>query len=253
MNKDGAPTVMGLRPSAGTTSTGANVAEAGPAGRRRGILLVLSSPSGAGKSTLARQLIDEFDNLTLSVSSTTRAPRAGEVEGVHYRFVDSATFRAMIEGDELAEWAQVHGNFYGTPRRAVAEALSAGRDVVFDIDWQGARSLTKLWPEDVLRVFILPPSLTELAARLRKRATDAEAVIERRLARAKDEISHCDEYDYAIVNDDFARAYHTLKSVYLSRCANAGDAIHLDPAALAGVEACRLSSMGARVAALISS
>lgn len=186
-----------------------------PGPRSRGILLILSSPSGAGKTTLARRLLAEFDSVEFSVSYTTRPPRTGERQSVDYVFVDRAEFERMMAAGELAEWAEVHGNFYGTARAAVQSALTEGRDVLFDIDWQGSRSLSRAWPEDALKVFILPPDFDTLAARLRGRATDSNEVIARRLARAVEEITHYREYDHLLVNDDLDRAYRVLRAIYL--------------------------------------
>lgn len=183
--------------------------------RERGLLIILSSPSGAGKTTLARRLLAEFPGIEFSISYTTRPPRGSERDGVDYHFVDRDTFEAMVERGELAEWAVVHDNLYGTARATVEAALAAGRDVVFDIDWQGGRSLSQKWPDDALRVFIMPPDLATLEARLRGRNTDAEPVIARRLARAREEMSHHPEYHYVIVNDDLERAYALLRAVYL--------------------------------------
>jgi guanylate kinase len=191
--------------------------------RERGLLIVLSSPSGAGKTTLARRLLGEFDSLGFSVSVTTRPPREGERPGVDYHFVDRATFERMIEERGLAEWAEVHGNCYGTARAAVDDALAQGRDTLFDIDWQGARALAEQWPTDVLRIFVLPPSLAVLEARLRGRGTDDAHVIERRLRRAVDEMGHFPEYDYLVVNDDLDRAYATLRAIYLANKYGASD------------------------------
>ncbi|HEX2256453.1 MAG TPA: guanylate kinase [Afifellaceae bacterium] len=181
---------------------------------RRGLMFVLSSPSGAGKSTLAQQLLtDEKNGLTLSVSVTTRARRASEIEGRHYHFIDERRFRRMAEHDELLEWAEVHGNCYGTPRAPVEEALAAGRDVLFDIDWQGSRQIAEKMPQDLVRVFVLPPSFAELRARLERRAEDDSAVIARRLDAAREEIEHWREYDYVIVNDDLQRALGEVKGI----------------------------------------
>jgi guanylate kinase len=190
---------------------------------RRGILFILSSPSGAGKTTLARRLLAEFDTIEFSVSYTTRPPRTGERQGVDYVFVDRAEFERMIADGELAEWAEVHGNFYGTSRAAVQAALTGGRDVIFDIDWQGGRALSLAWPDDALKVFVLPPDFDTLAARLRGRATDADDVIARRLARAVEEIAHYRDYDHLLVNDDLDRAYRVLRAIYLVRRYGASD------------------------------
>jgi guanylate kinase len=170
---------------------------------RRGLMFVLSSPSGAGKTTLSRRLLAEDSGITLSVSATTRPPRKGEIDGVDYFFVAHDRFAEMVNGDELLEWATVFGNRYGTPRAPVETALHAGRDVLFDIDWQGTQQLQQTdAASDLVRVFILPPDLAELERRLTGRATDPADVIAGRMARARDEISHWGEYDYILINDD---------------------------------------------------
>jgi guanylate kinase len=185
------------------------------AANRRGMILILSSPSGAGKTTLTRMLMqDKGLDLTLSVSVTTRARRSSEVDGIHYRFIDRREFERMRKAGDLLEWAEVHGNAYGTPREPVEKVLAQGRDMLFDIDWQGAEMIAKSAPKDTVRVFILPPNMAELAARLHSRAQDAEDVIGRRLGRAKGEIERWVDYDYVIVNDDFDRAYGELEAVY---------------------------------------
>jgi guanylate kinase len=180
---------------------------------RRGIMLVLSSPSGAGKTTLSRNLLEQEENVALSVSVTTRARRASEIEGVHYQFVSKRRFEAMRNGGELLEWAEVHGNFYGTPREGVENALAAGRDVLFDIDWQGTRQLLEKMRDDVVTVFVLPPSAAELKARLERRAEDSGAVIEQRLRNAVEEISHWPEYDYILVNRDLDKSFMRLRAI----------------------------------------
>lgn len=180
---------------------------------RRGILFVVSSPSGAGKSTIAKMLLEQDSGLTMSVSATTRAMRSGEVDGKDYHFVDLAEFREMVAGNAFLEWAHVFGQRYGTPRAAVEEALAAGQDVLFDIDWQGAQQLYQQMGGDVVRVFIFPPSLVELERRLRARATDSEAVIQGRMSRAAAEISHWDGYDYVLVNDDVQRCYADVATI----------------------------------------
>ncbi len=169
---------------------------------RRGLMLVLSSPSGAGKTTISRALLKRDDNLSLSVSVTTRAPRRGEEDGVDYRFVDEKAFRAMIDGDQLLESAHVFGHHYGTPKGPVEEALAEGRDVLFDIDWQGTQQLKARARDDLASVFVLPPSMAELAQRLESRAQDSAEVVADRMAKAADEMSHWPEYDYIIVNRD---------------------------------------------------
>ncbi len=182
----------------------------------RGLLIVVSSPSGAGKTTLCRRLIDEFPNIVFSVSYTTRPLRRGEEDGVDYHFVDRAVFDQMVARDEFAEWAEVHGNRYGTTVEAVHQALEGGRHVLFDIDYQGGRQLKASFEHEAVLVFVLPPSLSELERRLRQRATDAPDVIERRLAKARDELDQYGIYQYLIVNDDLPRAYDRLRAIYLA-------------------------------------
>jgi guanylate kinase len=167
---------------------------------RRGLLYIVSSPSGAGKTTLARRVLAADPNIEMSVSVTTRAPRPGEKNGIDYHFVDREAFERMKDTDELLEWAQVFDNYYGTPRAPVEAAVRAGKDVLFDIDWQGAQQLSEKLPGDVVRVFVLPPSGHVLEDRLRTRAQDPPEVVARRMAAASSEISHWPEYDYVIVN-----------------------------------------------------
>ncbi len=181
---------------------------------RRGVLLIVASPSGAGKTSLCRRLMADHGGLELSVSMTTRGIRPGEVAGRDYHFVDDAEFQQGIDADAFLEWADVHGNRYGSPREPVERALSEGRDVLFDIDWQGARQIAAKCPEDAVRVFILPPSLAELRRRLVTRSQDADEVIERRIRNAKGEIEHCGEFDYVFVNDDFDRSFAELAHIY---------------------------------------
>ena len=181
---------------------------------RRGLMLILSSPSGAGKTTLTRMLLqDRLLDLTLSVSVTTRARRTSEIDGVHYRFISQADFRTMRDRGELLEWAEVHGNSYGTPKRPVDDILAQGRDVLFDIDYQGAAQVRAKAGADVVTIFVLPPSMTELRARLERRAEDAREVIDRRLENAKNEIRRWTVYDYVIVNDDLERAYGDVRAI----------------------------------------
>jgi guanylate kinase len=177
-------------------------------------MLVVASPSGAGKTSLSRRLVADHADLDLSISCTTRGARPGELEGREYFFVDRPRFDAMIGEDAFLEWADVHDNRYGTPRAPVMAALERGHDVLFDIDWQGAASVASQAPDDVVRVFILPPSMHDLRRRLEARAQDTQAVIERRLERAAGEIAHCGAFDYVIVNDDFDHAYAELAHIY---------------------------------------
>lgn len=180
---------------------------------RRGLMLVLSSPSGAGKTTLAKALLAAEPGLVMSISVTTRKARPGEVEGQDYHFIDADDFERLKEAGDLLEWAHVHGNLYGTPRGPVMDALSAGRDVLFDIDWQGAQQLAESAPIDLVRVFVLPPSASALGQRLHTRAQDGADVVARRLAAAGEEISHWPEYDYVIVNDVVADSLGILRGV----------------------------------------
>jgi guanylate kinase len=180
---------------------------------RRGLMFVLSSPSGAGKTTLSRKLLEEEKQVSMSVSVTTRKPRPGEVDGRDYHFIDEASFNAMVTNGELLEHAVVFDHHYGTPSKQVMEALDQGRDVLFDIDWQGTRQLAKRCPRDLVSVFILPPSLDALEERLRKRAQDSEEVVQKRMARAIDEISHWEEYDYVVVNDDLGFAMKNITRI----------------------------------------
>ena len=180
---------------------------------RRGLMFVLSSPSGAGKTTLSRKLLEVDPEVELSVSVTTRPARAGEIDGRDYHFIDMARFKAMVANEELLEWARVFDNCYGTPRAAVAAALAAGRDVLFDIDWQGTQQLREKARSDLVSLFVLPPSIDELERRLHSRAQDAAEVIGRRMAKAADEMSHWAEYDYVVVNHDLDRAFSDVRAI----------------------------------------
>lgn len=180
---------------------------------RRGMCVILSSPSGAGKSTLSRLLLDSDRRLSLSISVTTRARRPSEVDHVHYHFVSQRDFDRMRDSGALLEWAQVHGNFYGTPRDPVEQALQEGRDVLFDIDWQGAEQIAKAMPDDLVSIFILPPSGAELHARLVRRAEDDEATIRRRLENAREELAHYSDYDYVVINDELQSALDGVTSI----------------------------------------
>src|SRR6202158_3362213 len=180
---------------------------------RRGLMFVLSSPSGAGKTTLSRLLIERMPGLRMSVSATTRPMRPGEVDGRDYRFIGKTEFEAMAKRGDLLEWAPVFDNRYGTPRAPVEAALAAGQDVLFDIDWQGTQQLRSRQPNDVVSVFILPPSVTALEQRLHTRAQDSEEVIRGRMKKAGDEMSHFDAYDYIVVNDNIGIAFEAVKSI----------------------------------------
>ena len=181
--------------------------------RRRGLLLILSSPSGAGKSTLTTNLVSQDPTIRLSISVTTRPKRTSEIDGVHYRFISADEFQEMRERGDLLEWAEVHGNFYGTPRKAVEQALGRGDDMMFDIDWQGTVQICERMRSDVVSVFVLPPSMQELKARLERRAEDTPEVIERRLRNARQEIAQWGKYDYLLVNDDLQCTFEELKAI----------------------------------------
>jgi len=183
---------------------------------RRGLMLVLSSPSGAGKTTVARALLETESDLKMSVSATTRAPRPGEKDGADYFFVTSDAFNGMVARGEFLEHARVFGNLYGTPRAAVERQLAAGRDVLFDIDWQGTQQLRETAPEDLVTIFILPPSLTELERRLRSRAQDSDDTVRHRMDRANSEMSHWAEYDYVFVNRDLAASIANVRTIMVA-------------------------------------
>lgn len=180
---------------------------------RRGLLLILSSPSGAGKSTLSRKLMAWDQDLSFSVSATTRSPRTGEVDGREYYFKTRAAFQAMVKDGQMLEHAEVFGNFYGSPRGPVEDAMTQGRDTLFDIDWQGGQQIKQAMRGDVVSIFILPPSIAELESRLRGRAQDSEQVIAQRMAKSQAEISHWMEYDYVIVNRDLDTAFGELVTI----------------------------------------
>jgi guanylate kinase len=184
-----------------------------PGLEHRGVLFVLSSPSGAGKSTIARKLLEADSDIAMSVSVTTRPMRPGEVEGRDYYFSDVPRFKAMVEEDEFLEWAHVFNHRYGTPKRAVNDMLRSGQDVLFDIDWQGAQQLYQKAGGDVVRVFILPPSIGELRDRLVKRGTDGADVIASRMERAASEISHWDGYEYVLINDDVETCFAQVRTI----------------------------------------
>ena len=190
----------------GTAQTGAAIG-------RRGLMLVLSSPSGAGKTSIARQLLAEDANLTLSVSATTRPARPNEVDGRDYHFVDQVRFDALIAADDFLEYATVFDNSYGTPKADVMAVLEAGGDVLFDIDWQGTQQVANAAGDDLVSVFILPPSRAALQARLESRAQDSDEVVAARMAKASDEISHYREYDYIVVNDDLDRSVTSVRAI----------------------------------------
>ena len=184
-----------------------------PAMSRRGMMLVLSSPSGAGKTTISRALLARDDNLSLSISATTRSPRPGEVDGKDYLFVSDEIFRQMVDAEEFLEHAHVFDHRYGTPKGPVETALSRGRDVLFDVDWQGAQQLSHNAGDDLVSVFILPPSHDELERRLHKRAQDPEDVVQRRMAKAASEMSHWEAYDYIIINSDVDESVASVEAI----------------------------------------
>ncbi len=183
-------------------------------GKRRGLMLILSSPSGAGKTTLTRMLLQKQElDLTLSISLTTRKRRSSEADGIHYHFIDHAEFARRRDAGELLEHAEVHGNFYGTPREKVEAILAQGRDVLFDIDYQGARQVREKMPRDVVTIFVLPPSMRELRARLERRAEDSQETIAHRLDNARHEISRWSDYDYVLINDDIQKTFDDLLAI----------------------------------------
>jgi guanylate kinase len=184
-----------------------------PTRRRRGLLIVLSSPSGAGKTTISRMLMESDGEVTMSVSATTRPKRPGETDDVDYHFVDDTEFDRMIQSGEFVEWAPVFGHRYGTPKNPVKDALRAGRDILFDIDWQGTQQLQAAMGEDLVTIFILPPSMKELERRLHERGTDSQQVIDDRMARAASEISHWPEYEYVLVNTDADRCLDQVRAI----------------------------------------
>ncbi|HKS84892.1 MAG TPA: guanylate kinase [Pseudolabrys sp.] len=183
---------------------------------RRGLMLVLSSPSGAGKTTLSRKLLDMDPGVVLSVSVTTRKIRPGEREGQDYRFIDRRHFDGLVEKNELLEWAEVFDNYYGTPKKPVLDALAAGRDVLFDVDWQGTQQLRDKAPKDLVSIFVLPPSVTELERRLKTRAQDDYETIHRRMAKAADEMSHWAEYDYVVINRNLDQAFADVSAILMA-------------------------------------
>jgi guanylate kinase len=180
---------------------------------RRGLMLVLSSPSGAGKTTLSRRLLEKDDGVTLSISVTTRKKRPSEMEGRDYYFIDRRRFDELVEKGELLEWAEVFDNYYGTPKKPVMDWLAAGRDVLFDIDWQGTKQLSDAARADIASVFVLPPSVPELGRRLHTRAQDDYETIHRRMAKAADEMSHWNEYDYVVINRDLDQAFAEVTAI----------------------------------------
>jgi len=183
-------------------------------GERRGLMLILSSPSGAGKTTLTRMLLQKQElDFTLSISLTTRKRRSSEADGIHYHFIEKSEFERRRDAGDLLEYAEVHGNFYGSPREKVEAILSQGRDVLFDIDYQGARQVREKMPQDVVTVFILPPSMSELRARLERRAEDSQDTIAKRLDNARHEIGRWADYDFVLVNDDIQKTFNDLQSI----------------------------------------
>ena len=180
---------------------------------RRGLMLVLSSPSGAGKSTIARNLLRDDPSITLSVSVTTRARRGSEIDGKDYHFISERDFEIMRDNGGLLEWAEVHGNYYGTPFEPVQAAMDEGRDMLFDVDWQGALQMFEAARADIVSIFILPPSMEELRSRLIRRAEDTEEVINKRLENSRIEMQHWDEYDYPLINDDLDACFADVKAI----------------------------------------
>jgi guanylate kinase len=183
---------------------------------RRGVMLVIASPSGAGKTSISRTILQKFDNISLSISVTTRPRRPSEAEGVHYFFIDEHRFKQMRDGNDLLEWAEVHGNFYGTPRADVERKIAAGHDVVFDIDWQGTQQLIRKCQPDMVTIFVLPPSIAALKSRLEHRAQDSNEVIARRLLNAREEMAHWRDYDYVLVNEDLEKACEDVAGILAS-------------------------------------
>jgi guanylate kinase len=199
---------------AGDPAVPSNPASTADALPRRGLMLILSSPSGAGKTTLTRMLLQTKTlDLTLSISVTTRPRRSSEVDGIHYSFITKKQFDAMRDSGDLLEWAEVHGNFYGTPREPVEQVLARGRDVLFDIDYQGTQQVKAKAGDDVVTIFILPPSMQELKARLERRAEDSRETIDKRLANAKNEITRWELYDYVLINDDLQKTFDELLAI----------------------------------------
>ena len=184
--------------------------------KRRGLIVILSSPSGAGKSTISRALIERDKNLTMSVSATTRQPRPGEIEGQDYYFVQKKVFETMVAKGQMLEHARVFDHFYGSPRRPVESSLSQGQDVIFDVDWQGTQQLSENAAQDMVRIFILPPSMEELERRLHSRAQDSSEVVKKRMAEAVSEMSHYPEYDYIVVNKDLAESISKVESILVA-------------------------------------
>lgn len=199
--------------SNGKTTTGEKIKSSDVGIARRGLMLVLSSPSGAGKSTISRTLLEQDPALSLSVSVTTRERRGSEIDGVHYKFVSNREFESLRDAEQLLEFAQVHGNYYATPREPAERAMAGGRDMLFDIDWQGALQMQEKMRADIVSIFILPPSMKELKSRLQRRAEDSPETIAMRLKNASIEIDHWREYDYIVINDDLDKAYASIVAI----------------------------------------
>lgn len=192
-------------------------------------IIVISSPSGAGKSTIIEKLLEWDENITMSVSATTRSPREGEIDGVHYYFLSKDTFESEIEKKNFVEYAKVFDNYYGTLKKEVENKFSDKKDLILDIDWQGARIVSnQMDAKRLVRIFILPPSLKELESRLRNRGTDSDEVIEKRMLKARDEISHFNEYDYIVVNDDLDKAFEEVKSIIIAKRLSNTDQLALE-------------------------